>query len=258
MLSIEAVSVCSGYGDFLAETAPVNRGLFSRWLIVTTPQDTETREVCRRYGLETLLTEEHARDGKFSKGRLIDRALHHTSAGSWRLHLDADIALPGNFHALLDAAHLDTSCVYGWDRAMCVGWEQWQKVKASGFLSGQVDYHCRVHYPPGLKLGTRWAHPRHGWTPIGWCQLWHHDADEWRGVRVRGYAANHGDAARTDVQFGMQWDRRKRVFLPEVLAVHLESEPAKRGANWNGRTTRRFGPPSDQVKPTSSVMDGPS
>jgi hypothetical protein len=73
-------------------------------------------------------------------------------------------------------------------------------------------------------------------------QLWHAAADEWHGVRVRAYNHRHGDACRTDVQFGMQWDRRRRVFLPEVVAVHLESEPAELGANWNGRTTRRFGP----------------
>jgi hypothetical protein len=243
MLRIEAVTVSLNYGDFLSETAAVNRHLFSRWLVVTHPGDTETREVCRRYGLETLLTEEVGRDGAFSKGRLIDRALHQLGGSSWRLHLDADIALPGNLLQLLEAAHLDEGCVYGWDRLMCVGWERWQQVKASGFLHGQLDYHCRVHFAPGLELGARWAHPRHGWVPIGWAQLWHAAADEWHGIRVRGYAHHHGDACRTDVQFGMQWDRRRRVFLPEVVAVHLESEPAELGANWNGRTTRRFGPP---------------
>ena len=52
MLRIEAVTTCLNYGDFLSETAAVNRHLFSRWLVVTHPEDKETREVCRRYGLE--------------------------------------------------------------------------------------------------------------------------------------------------------------------------------------------------------------
>lgn len=243
MLDIEAISVSIGYGDFLAAVAPCNRHLFKRWLVVTEPADTETREVCRRYNLDTLLTEDHSRDGVFSKGRLVERGLQHLSAGSWRLHLDADIALPANLHHLLRAVHLNENCIYGWDRLMCRSYAQWQVLKASGYLQGQLDYHCRIHYPPGLEFGTRWAHPQEGYVPIGWCQLWHSNADEWRGVRVRSYPRDHGAACRTDVQFGLQWDRRQRVFLPEIIAIHLESESAPKGANWKGRTTKRFGPP---------------
>lgn len=40
----------------------------------------------------------------------------------------------------------------------------------------------------------------------------------------------------------LQWDRRKRALIPELLVAHLESEAAPTGANWEGRTTARFGP----------------
>ncbi len=239
-MHLEAVTICINYGDFLEVTARYNRGLFERWIIVTTEEDERTREVCRRFGLETLLTEDDKRDGDFSKGRLIDRALHILSRSAWRLHMDADIIQPSNFRALLDAAHLDPTCIYGWDRIMCRTPAQWKAVLDSGFLEHQLDYHCRIHWPKGVCLGDRWAHPKYGWCPIGWSQLWHGRSDEWHGIRTKHYQHNHGDACRTDVQFAMQWDRRKRVFIPEVIAVHLESEPAKLGANWKGRTTKPF------------------
>ena len=62
------------------------------------------------------------------------------------------------------------------------------------------------------------------------------------GYHLRNYPVSHGDAARTDVQFGLQWDRRHRQILPEVICLHLDSAPSAIGANWKGRTTPRFGP----------------
>jgi hypothetical protein len=62
-------------------------------------------------------------------------------------------------------------------------------------------------------------------------------------VLVRaGHNVGHSDAARTDVQFGLQWDRHRRALVPELVVLHLESEDAVTGANWSGRTTRPFGP----------------
>ncbi len=66
---------------------------------------------------------------------------------------------------------------------------------------------------------------------------------------MRRYPLHHGDAARTDVQFALQWDRRHRQLLPEVIVLHLESEPAEQGANWKGRTTRPFGPSDKSEDP---------
>lgn len=251
MLRIEAVTVCAGYGDFLSEVAPRNRGLLDRWVIVTPEDDTGTREVCRRLGLETLVTREHLRDGKFSKGRLIERGLQHLGSNAWRLHLDADVVLPHSFHSLLGAAHLDTRKIYGFDRVMVRSWEQWQKLLASGWISH--DYHCRVNPPRGFEVGDRWSNGATGYVPIGFAQMWHSDADEWRGARIRPYPISHGSACRTDVQHALQWDRRDRELLGELLVVHLESELAPLGANWSGRTTIPFGPHGAKYLPPELV-----
>lgn len=238
---IEAVTVCVGYADFLAETARYNAGLLDRWVVVTTEEDEQTREICRIHDLETILSNDHQRGpSEFNKGRMIDRGLEHLSAGAWRLHLDSDIVLPGQFRRMLDAAHLNERKIYGADRLMVRSWDQWQALVRSGWLS---HTHCSVNIPEGIPVGTRWALGSSGYVPIGFFQLWHGDADEWRGRRHRTYPKTHGDACRTDVQHAMQWDRRDRELLPEMVVVHLESERAPLGANWKGRTTCHFGPP---------------
>lgn len=238
---IEAVSVCVGYDDFLATIAPYNIPHLDRWLIVTRPSDEATREVCRKFDLDVLLTEDNGVD-TFSKGRLIERGLQHLSASGWRLHLDSDIILPNRFKHLLRAADLNNDTLYGVDRVMVKTWEDWMKLKETDFMLGSHDYHCRINIPEGFSLGTRWGTLDTGYCPIGFFQLWHSSVDEWRGVRIKPYPDNHNTACRTDVQHALQWDRKKRALIPEVVVVHLESERCQKGTNWNGRKSKRFGP----------------
>lgn len=244
MYKIEAVTVCCHYSDFLAETAKYNRGLFDKWLVITTPQDYATREVCRKFNLQCILSEDgHRFENEFAKGRMVERALQHLSDDAWRCHIDADIVLPSDFGHRLMAADLQEDTIHGIDRIMIYSYEEWQKLLASGYIhGGQFDYHCRMNIPMGAVLGTRWTHPTQGYVPIGFFQLWHSSQDEWRGVRVKPYPTNHGNACRTDVQHALQWDRRKRALIPEIIGVHLESEKTPKGTNWNGRRTKQFGP----------------
>lgn len=238
-MKIEAVTVCVGYGDFLAEAAKYNAGMFDQWIIVTSEFDTETREVCRRHSLQTLLSEDHRRGGcPFNKGLLVERGLQHLSSDGWRLHIDADIILPGRTSHLLRAAHLDEQKIYGCDRLMVKSYEQWKQLAQSGYMSH--DYHHRVDVPKSVQIGSRWVHHNAGYVPIGFFQLWHSSADEWRGVRIRPYPTSHNAACRTDVQHALQWDRRHRESIPELIVAHLESESLPKGVNWNGRRSKRF------------------
>lgn len=242
-MRLEAVTVCVGYADFLEAVIPHNRPHFDKWVIVTTPEDSETRELCRRYGLTPVMTSDFYRDGaKFAKSRGIRRGIDFTHADTWILHIDGDVALPEHFRRALTMSHLDPRCLYGCDRIMARSWDQWQKLLRDGYL--QHDYHCRVRFFPGADVGERWASEAHGYVPIGFFQLWHSTADLFKGARTRPYPVEHNDAARCDVQFALQWDRRDRILLPEIVAVHLESKSGiPLGANWSGRTTPRFGPP---------------
>ena len=240
---VEAITVCIGYGDFLAETARVNRHLVDDLVVITAPEDAASREVCRLHSLRHVLTQDHRRGGSFNKGRVIQRAIDQLGARDWILHLDADVVLPRSFRLMLELAHLDPRCIYGADRINVMGYEAWTAIKARGgwdnHSHGCYQRWCRPHQP-----GSRWVSHLHGYCPIGAFQLWHGATATHKGIHQRIYPAHHADAARSDTQFALQWDRRDRRLLAEVIVLHLESEDAGMGANWAGRKTKPFGPAS--------------
>jgi hypothetical protein len=258
---LEAVTVCVGYSDFLRETAHYNAAIFDRWVIATTPQDESTREVCRQYSLPVLLTEDGKGDGgdggEFKKGRIIERALRLLSADGWRVHIDADIVLPSRTRHFLEIAELNRDKVYGVDRLMVRSYEKWKELEQSGWLTmGHHDYHNRVRVPDGITIGSRWADINCGFAPLGFFQLWNASQDLWRGTRIRPYPEMHNDACRTDVQFSLQWDRRQRELIPEILCVHLESKASlPLGINWRGRKSPPFGPPEDKLAKLVSTVN---
>lgn len=230
---IEAATVCINYGDFLAETAAYNKPQLHRWVIVTDPADRLTQRVCRQFCLEMVFTTDYTRNGKFDKGRLIDRGFSMLGGYDWLLHLDADIVLPCDFDHVLSDAHLDESCFYGCDRLNVKGKAAWDKVRLQPLLSRPGTWMVN----PGradMTIGARVANVGHGYSPSGFFQLWH-------GAQDKRYPAHHGTAARTDIQHAYQWDRRKRVLIPELLVYHLESTDSTMAANWKGRTTAPFG-----------------
>lgn len=257
-LLIEAVTVCVGYADFLKVTARYNRQHFDHWVVVTSKQDTETQEVCRRYGIKCVLTADFFAFGDtFNKGRAINRGLSQLSHKGWVVHIDADIVLPSHFRQALASAQLDDrrENIYGCDRIMVRSAKQWDRLKKSGYLGGfpQHSFHNWLRPSPAiegpdalpdqpryLEVGDRWADVEHGWVPIGFFQMWHGEAGQGYGINTRKYPIGHNSAERTDVQFALQWDRNNRVLISEFVAVHLESERAKIGANWKGRTTVPF------------------
>ena len=99
-MRIEAVIVCVGYGDFLAATLPENLPLLDDLVVVTSPDDEETRAVCRKHSVHHVLSEDHRRDGPFNKARMIQRGFDQIGAQDWILHLDADIVLPRKFRKI--------------------------------------------------------------------------------------------------------------------------------------------------------------
>jgi hypothetical protein len=248
-LRVEAVTVCVGYGDFLAATLPENLPVLDELVVITTAEDEETRAVCRHHNVRHILSDDHERGGPFNKARLINRVLDQVGGQDWILHLDADIVLPRQFRRLLDWAHLDPRCLYGADRQRLVGWDEWQAFKRH---VDRWDHHAHEMghwFHPKYPLMSRLVSSMHGYCPIGCFQLFHGSALIQDNYHVRQYPTQHGDAARTDMQFALQWDRRHRVLLPEVILLHLESAHTGLGANWKGRTTPRFGPPPNPPAP---------
>jgi hypothetical protein len=241
-IRVEAVTVSVGYGDFLAATLPENLPLLDTLVVATSPDDEETRAVCRHHNVRHVLSEDYKRGGPFNKARMINRALDLIGGHDWILHLDADIVLPRQFRNMVDWAHLDETILYGADRQRIIGWEEWQAFKKHVDRWDNHAHEMGHWFHPKYPTMSRLVSSIHGYTPIGAFQLFHGTALIEHNYHVRHYPIEHGDAARTDMQFALQWDRRNRALLPEVILLHLESTKSGLGVNWKGRTTPRFGP----------------
>lgn len=235
-MQIEGVIVCKDYSDFLEHTLPENMEHFDRLVVVTSHEDHKTKAICDKYSIECVRTSCMTEDGdNFNKGRAINLGLGHLRGLDWILHLDADIVLPHGFKQMLARAKLQKENLYGADRVNVYGYEHWMNHKHK-----RIPHYSSGYFVQPIKefpVGARIIHFEHGYTPIGYFQLWHKN----QGKR---YPINQGNAEHTDVLFAAQWARQHRVLLPEIIVYHLESElgPVEMGKNWNGRKTKPFGP----------------
>ena len=238
-MKIEAIITCVDYADFLAETLPHNLPHFDRVLVITSPGDVETQELCRRLSTPYMATDTFFHDGaSFNKARGIDFGIGYARWNDWLCHLDADTYLPPMTRRWLeirnDAGAMDKEAIYGFDRVECVGWDNWKAYLATG--STGHDYMCRVPVPGARKfpLLDRIAIKDYGaYCPIGFGQIW-------SGSTGRRYPIAKGDAEHTDVLHAIQWAPNKRHLIPEIIGVHLQPAPVALGTNWKGRKSPRF------------------
>lgn len=238
-MNIEAIIVCDGYDDFLAQTLPRNLPQFDRIVVVTGFNDVRTIELCKHLGVQCIPTDVmHAGGAAFNKGAAIDLGLSFCKRDDWVVHLDADIYLPSMSRRWIEQTNPDRSCIYGIDRVLCRSWEQWQRYigQPPQHHTGHT-HHCLVTPPEDMPMGSRIALAGHGgFIPIGFFQMFH-------GSHGRRYPRCQSDSAEhSDVLFSLQWPTDKRRLLGSVFGIHLESARVDMGANWNGRRTGRFGP----------------
>lgn len=255
-MKIEAVVVCVQYADFLEATLPLNRPHVDRLVVVTKPDDQETKDVCAKYDTECLTTHAFGPDGQFCKGAGINVGLSHLDRDGWVLHLDADMVLPIHARQLLEQRDLDPECIYGGDRINLIG-------------KTAFDTHVRERrlQEPPRTFGTEgwWMntirvvfYEHGGWVPCGFFQLWNPT-----GSGVHSYVedrvfAEPAHAGNTDLLFVSQsWPVDKRVLLPELLLGHVESEQIGSGANWSGRKTKRFDAEPDVAEEPSPALSQP-
>lgn len=235
---IECVVVCVNYADFLAHTLPHNKQHFDHMIVVTSPEDKDTQDVCTHYNVECLVTREMTTNGDpFNKAKGINVALQYLSKRDWVVHLDADMYLPPLTRGILERIQLDKNNIYGIDRMMCPTFEAWSEYirKPTPIHTGWVYIHPTI-FPMGVRIGEFMSD---GYEPIGFFQMWHPNTS---GVKL--YPETHGAADRTDVQHAKKWNRKNRALIPEIIGIHLDSEDLnlkEMGKNWNGRKTKMFG-----------------
>jgi hypothetical protein len=232
---LEGLTVSVNYADFLDETLTQNLGHFDEFAVVTARDDRATQAVCDRHGVICVKTDVYREDplDRFNKGLMINLGLAHLHNRGWLMHLDADIVLPDRLRFILNKSRLNEDCIYGADRVNVIGRPHWEAIKRSANYRRQYHYRYLVS-PAAGPLGSRLIHNEYGYCPIGYFQMWH------SRHRDRRYHFSQGSAEHSDVLFALQWPAAQRILLPGVFVYHLESEPAKLGANWGGRVTKSF------------------
>jgi len=235
---LEAVIVCTNYGDFLAETLPLNLPHFDRVVVVTAHDDHETRGLCAKWSVECILTDTFTEKGEpFNKGAALNIGIGALRQLGWIVQMDADIAVPQTFRNMLDKSALQPGNLYGCERANVVGWKLWAKLKQNWAKEPQFGYRYLVSTGAEHPIGANLVHKQFGYCPIGFFQLWHSSYMHQYELR---YPDTEGSAECTDVQWALRWPRKNRLMLPTVRVYHLESELTRMGANWHGRKTKPF------------------
>jgi len=235
---LEAVIVCRDYSDFLAETLPYNLPHLDRVVVVTQHDDIATKEVCRKWSVECVVTDVFNEWGStFSKGGAINIGFGALRQRGWMLQMDADIVLPLTFRNMLDKSALQRDGLYGCERCNIQTYAQWKAFKQQIHSEPQFGYRYIMSTPAETPVGANLVHKHYGYCPIGFFQLWH--AQYMHNHELR-YPEVHGSAEDEDVQWALRWPRSKRHLLPTFRVFHLESEPCKMGTNWKGRKTRPF------------------
>jgi hypothetical protein len=202
-------------------------------VVVTSHEDVDTRRICEYWNVQCVPTDAlETRKGRFCKGAGINAGLEKLDRDGWLLHMDADIVLPPLTRPILEKVAIDQESIYGVDRFMVRAHDDWRRFMEMPRLLHENNSWIHLESFP---IGTRVAIQQYGgWIPIGFFQLWHA-----KSGRLT-YPQQHTSAARGDMAFALQWPREKRVFLPELVVYHLDSENSAMSTNWNGRKTEPF------------------
>ncbi len=238
-MNLTAISVCVNYSDFFAWTSLANKGLFSKWIIVTDTKDFKTKNIALSQGYTVVQTDVFYEGDTFKKFNGINAGLEKSST-DWVLFLDVDIALPHITKRVLDSLKLDKECLYGIDRINLKSFEQWFNYCNNPSLILDNWLMNLSEYEVGARISHYYGQQGEngkftGWKPLGFFQLAHKS-------QFKEYPSNCVGADHCDLVFANQWSREKRILIPEIVGIHLESHDAKWGSNWQGRSTSNYSP----------------
>lgn len=206
---LEAVTICVNYSDYLSIVLPRNKPLFDKWIIVTSPQDVKTRDLCLSHGLTPVITDVmYQKDYVFDKGACINVGFNHLTQPDWVVHVDADIVLPPNLHQAMAETSLTPENIYSMPRRYIPTQEDWEK-----YLLNPL--------PP----------PSHGTPHLGYFQMFSPKSQYLE--KTRPWYSSNRDASKSDYRFLRNWPKENRKLLHRAFCLHLG--PVR--VNWEGRVS---------------------
>lgn len=112
------ITVSTKYDDILSLIIHQNQQFFTKWYIITHPDDADTIGVVTKAGYSNiqLVYYDMYKGATFNKGgaiRSVQETLQETHKGKPVLILDSDIYLPDNFHEVVSAITIQPDTLYG-------------------------------------------------------------------------------------------------------------------------------------------------
>lgn len=216
----DAICVCDRYADMLALTLPHNRGLFRRFVVVTSEGDEATKEVAKQHGAEIVVSGGFQLPGRVLHGhRDRSRSYWNKAAAindgyraiaddaGWVCILDADTFVPPTF-SRIRLGELGHDAMYGCRRCDLTTPEQ-----MSEYLANPEAF-------------ARKAEPLPSVPGVGYFQLFHRSSQE----SDRIYNDQWGYAGQCDDEFRRQFPR---VHELPFMVGHIHHGPPR--INWRGR-----------------------
>jgi hypothetical protein len=110
-MKIEGVTVSIGQHHLL-EKVMSNNDKLDRWIVVTHKSDVMTKRLCKKNGVEFVLSDRVFDNANFAKGRAVNDGLDRLDKTGWILHTDGDIRLPDNFRDIVESKVHDKNKLY--------------------------------------------------------------------------------------------------------------------------------------------------
>ncbi len=203
---MRAITVCSGYADYLAITLPRNRHHFEDFLIVTSGNDIETHRLAVKHNCRLFLTDDFWKDGaKFNKFLCLESGLDYFGREDWITILDADVIIPRDAKIEYELGYLYTPL-----RRMMI--EMDKPIPAEECWN-------RFVLSPNTREWTGFMQTFHGLDPVLGKGPWH--------------MLNQPNAGVADSYFQARWPQEKKR-RPAFEVLHL----GPNRVNWNGRVSQ--------------------
>jgi mannosyltransferase OCH1-like enzyme len=242
-MRINCVMVCRHFDDFLDVSLTTTTSQFDEVIVVTSPNDAASADVCERHGAQCVPCDALTEDG-FDKGAAVNAGLAAVSRPDWVLLTDADVLYPMGFARALRSKFVDPVMFYWAERIDLQAVDPAADDHAAGDDSADP-----VHLPiakaddlawtvaPSIVLAGRTWRPR-GLNPLcgpwGYFQLFHISLvrDRWPNLYLGGWPRGDG----TDSNFASAFSAAQRKL--DVPVAHIaHGQP---GDNWAGRSTPRL------------------
>ena len=160
MIKLRGITTCVNYSDLLRITLPRNMRHFAECLVITSPEDTATIELCRLIpDVQVHVTDAFTRHGaRFNKGLAMEEGFDRMGREGWILIWDADCLLADRF----PTGELKDGYLHGARRRICfhpdqftpgMSWMHFRQVRDGGPVG---FFQCFQAEDPAIRHRKPW------------------------------------------------------------------------------------------------------